>query len=338
MIEKQRYFISEYAEDYFFHGGIGIIDAERVLQKKGFIAIRMPFHFSFSFGAKLSRLWYCLNLLRSVKPGSRVVFIHPLHAKLNKWLVRRLVKRKINVICMIGDINGLKDGDEDLLAEEIKELKRFSNFIVHNQAMKNWIEEKFPGSKSEMIEFFDFLTSPIEVKRNKEDRIVFAGNLDKSKFLEELHNLSPHFNLYGPGITHTMLDQANVEYHGIIDPYELPAKLTGSFGLVWDGEGITGLKGSLGSYMQFISHHKLSLYILAGLPIIVACHAGSAMLVEKYRIGICVNSLQEVQSRIAQITDANYQQMIGNMKPLAMKIAAGNCLSSALDRMMEKGS
>ena len=50
----------------------------------------------------------------------------------------------------------------------------------------------------------------------------------------------------------------------------------GSFGLIWEGDSIEKPSGSLGRYIQYISHHKLSLYILAKLPIIVAASAATA--------------------------------------------------------------
>ena len=105
-------------------------------------------------------------------------------------------------------------------------------------------------------------------------------------------------NVYGEGITSRMLSQKITRYKAVVEPALLPATIEGSFGLVWDGDSIYGMNGSLGNYMQYISHHKLSLYILAGLPIIVSCSAGSAPLVKRYKIGFCVSSLLEINNKI----------------------------------------
>jgi len=123
---------------------------------------------------------------------------------------------------------------------------------------------------------------------------------------------------------------------GVIDPYQLPIQLQGSYGLVWDGNSAFGMEGSLGNYMKYVSHHKLSLYILAGLPIIISQTAGAARLVEQYQVGFCVKSLEEVKMKINSITAGQYQQMMDNMKSLAKKIANGCCLSTALDRLEKK--
>ena len=337
MNKRPLYFIREYAEDYFFHGGIGIIDAERILESQGFQPIRLPHHFNFSPWAKLSRFWFCLKLILNLERDTIVVFIHPLHARLNKWLINSLHRKKITVICFIGDINGLKDGDPQLLKEEIGQLSKYQFFIVHNQGMLNWLNQVLPGKKAAMIEFFDFLTPPLKKQKKVDKKIVFAGNLDKSKFLADLEKISLQFSLYGPGITTAIMDQPNVHYHGVFDPYELPANLEGSFGLVWDGDSIYGMKGSLGDYMQYISHHKLSLYILAGLPIITSCTAGAARLVEKYKIGFCVNGLVEINAMLERISPSKYQEMVNNMLPIANRIANGNCLSTAIKELIETG-
>src|SRR2546421_3069182 len=284
MKPKHLYFIREYAEDYFFHGGIGMVDAEKILIREGFKTIRLPFHFSFSLRAKVARLVFCLKTFISLPDHAVVVFLFPLHARLAKWLIKMLShKKNTRIICFIGDIDGLKDRNKVLLQEEAKELRRFRFFILHNQGMLNWLKQVVPNFKWEMIEFFDFLTSPAKKERRKDKTIVFAGNLAKSKFLAQLQTVDLLFNLYGPGITRQILEQPNIEYKGIFDPYTMPEMITGSFGLVWDGESAEGIQGSLGDYMQYISHHKLSLYILAGLPVITSCSAGSSELVDKYK-------------------------------------------------------
>jgi hypothetical protein len=170
---------------------------------------------------------------------------------------------------------------------------------------------------------------------------VFAGNLAKSSFLEQLYLLKEkrqglHFNLYGPGCTDAMKSQRNVTYKGTVNPYDLPAKIEGCFGLVWDGDCIDKPGGSLGDYMLYISHHKLSLYILSGLPLIVPETAASARIVKKYFIGITINSLHEIEDRINDVSAGQYQQMRKNMKPLAEKISKGNCLGNALKELMKE--
>lgn len=327
----KKFFIQEQANATFLHGGVGIVDAEKILIAEGYQPLRFPYHFSFSFIAKVARLFYLMKLAMNIPNSSVVVFIFPMHARMNRMLIDLLRrKRDVKIICFIADIDGLKDGNDILLEKEIRYLKKFRQFIVHNEAMKEWLENSMGEKKVAMIEFFDFLAKPLQPQRSKSYTLVFAGNLSKSGFLSRVEALPLKFSLYGQPVSREMIEQTNVDYKGVYDPYELPSMLEGSFGLVWDGESAEGMGGSLGYYMQYISHHKLSLYILAGLPVITSCHAGSAQLVKKYGIGFCVDDLRDVKSMIDDISEEQYQAMIFNMKLLAKRISEGGCLKKAL--------
>jgi hypothetical protein len=337
----KKYFIQQYMQEEYLHGGVGCVDAERILLAKGFKPVCFPYHNSFSFWAKISRFFFLLKMFFAIKKGSAIVFLFPVYAGMNRILLSLLRRKNVQLVCFIADINGLKDADEIVLQKEIVFFCRYGYFIVHNEKMKQWLCGQVASVRIvSIIGFFDFLAKPVTRQRNISFDIVFAGNLEKSTFLEKLHLLNKdqpglHFHLYGAGETETMLDQKNVTYHGVENPYQLPGKLNGSFGLLWDGDTIDKPGGSLGHYMQYISHHKLSLYILSKLPIIVPATAASAPLIEKYKIGFAVNNLYEIEDKIKRLPAAEYQQMQINMHPLAEKISKGECLGNAIDEIMK---
>ncbi len=338
----KKYFIQQYTQQEYLHGGVGYSDAEEILTTNGFEPVLFPYHTDFSLWAKFSRFFFLLKIFFAIKKGSVVVFLFPVYARMNKLLLKLLRRKKVRLICFITDIDGIKDDDEKLLQKEIQFFKQHRYFMVHNEKMKEWLHQNVSvNCIAESIDFFDFLTEPVTKERNISFDIVFAGNLEKSLFLNDLHllekdNPSLHFRLYGKGQTKVMLAQKNVTYHGIENPHMLPAKLDGSFGLVWDGDSIDRPEGGFGIYMQYISHHKLSLYILSKLPIIVPATAGSAPLVEKYNIGFAVNDLYEIEKKINGISPDEYHQMQINMIPLAEKISKGECLGNAINQLMKQ--
>lgn len=338
----KKYFLQQYLQEEYVHGGVTNVDAEKTLLASGFEPIFFPCHHSFSAKAKISRLFFLAKKFNAVKKGSVVVFLFPFYATMNKLFIRLLMmKKKITLICFIVDIDGIKDRDPGLLKKEIRFFQKLKYFIVLNAAMQQWLEEKIPAAVSSAINFHTFLARPVYRERDMSFEIVFAGNLAKSPFLEKLYLLketSPdlHFNIYGPGPSHRMIQQENVMYHGIEKPYDLPDKLSGAFGLVWEGSSIDKPEGSLGNYIQYITHHKLSLYILSGLPVIIPATAGTAPLVEKYKIGFAVGSLHAIEQKIKNITLEEYRQMRVNMRPLADKIIKGGFLSSAVEEIMKQ--
>ena len=334
---RNKYFVQQFLQEEYKHGGVGGTDAEKVLLSLGYSPIAFPHHHSFSFGAKVGRLIFLLKLLLTLPKNSTVVFLFPVYASAIKFLLKILSKKKsVKCICFIMDINGLKDGDEKVLEEEIEFLNRFNFFIVHNESMQRWLNEHVKkDTVSANVEFFDFPANSSGQTRKPSPEIVFAGNLEKSGFLKNLPLLATSqptlkFNLYGPGMFSIDESFTNVRHLGIFPPHELPEKLVGSFGLVWDGDSVEQPSASLGHYMQYITHHKVSLYILSGLPIIIAASAGAAPLVLKYGIGVTVNSLFDIESAINKITEDDYKKMRENMKPIAERISSGAGLSKAL--------
>ena len=339
--QGKKYFIQQFLQEEYLHGGVGGSDAEKILLSKGFVPVVFPHQHHFSLKAKINRFFFLLKMVSRIKQRDRLVFLSPVHARMSKLLLYWLGKKKnVQIICFIADINGIKDGDERLLEKEISFFRRFSHFIVHNDKMKEWLYKNVSGNSVAMtIEFFDFLTKPVTPQSVPSYEIVFAGNLGKSQFTGKLHlleSISPalHFHLYGSGLPGEAHNQKNITWHGIKRPYDLPGRLKGSFGLVWDGESLDGPGGSLGNYMQYISHHKLSLYILSKLPLIVPATAASAPLVEKYRIGFTVNSLYEIGEKINKLPAADYYEMQNNMQQLAERISTGQCLGNVVDKLL----
>jgi glycosyltransferase involved in cell wall biosynthesis len=335
---KKKYFIKQYTQQEYLHGGVGVADAEKILLSLGFKPVAFPRHFSFSFKARISRLFFLLKMIFFIKRGSVVAFLFPVYARINRLLLWFLHMKGVKLVCIIADIEGLRDADEMLLKKETRQLKSQRYFIVHNNRMKSFILQLVPGSVCSVLNFFDFLAEPVQTKRTNGYWIVFAGNLEKSKFLSSLDKMADpglHFNLYGPGPDEKLLLYKNVSYYGIHKPYDMPSVVQGSFGLIWDGESIDSCTGGYGEYLRYNSQHKLSLYILSGLPVIIWDKAATAELVKQYKIGITIKHLNEMADKINALTDDEYQQMQNNMQPLADRISKGECLGNAIDELMK---
>lgn len=340
MAFKEKYFLQQFIQEEYLHGGVGGSDAEKVLLGMGFKPLAFPHHHKFGLGAKIARFYFLARTLLRIRNGSLIVFLFPVYATMARLLLNALSGKKgIRCICFIMDINGLKDGDEQVLREEITMLKKFRYFIVHNEEMRTWLLKHVSGQAlSSTVEFFDFLASPANISRAVSREIVFAGNLAKSGFLKNLPLLATsqpqlRFNLYGPGMFALDESFSQIRYFGVFPPHELPSRLEGSFGLVWDGDSVERPSASLGHYMQFITHHKLSLYILAKLPIIIASSAGAAILVKKYSIGLTIDSLFDLEQTISRVSLEEYRQMQENMTMLAERISRGKFLQEALEQL-----
>jgi hypothetical protein len=340
--KSKRYFVQEHLlRNNIYDGGIGNKDIERVLIREGFKPLLFPFHFDFSLKAKIMRSFYLFRLLFALPSRAVIVFQFPLYARIHQLLIRMLgrFRSDLQLICFITDINGLKDGDQHLLRKEIRFLKSLRLFIVHNKAMADWLLQQNSQAKTAAVGFFDFLAEPFTGTRQKSHSLAFAGYLDKSAFVKHLQDVQGlMFHVYGPMNSRMITESSVVLYHGVLQPQDLPESLQGSFGLIWDGESVAGLSGVFGDYNQYISPHKLSLYMLAGLPVIAHENAGAAALIRQYRIGFTVQSLPEIEQRISSVSEVDYQEMRRNCLHLAGLISKGRCLPEALAQLTNPSS
>ena len=334
----KKYFIQEHLQREAFHGGIGNIDAEKVLVSLNYKAIEFPGYFDFSIKAKWQRFIHLFKTFVSVAAGDMVVFQFPLHARIHILLVKLLRIKGIHIVCFITDLEGLRVKDAAMLAKDKKALRRFSLFISHNARMSQWLRSQVPRANIAEIGFFDFLTTPVNRHRKKGPQIVFAGNLQKSPFIQHLEQLTgfcPNitFLIYGPDYPAHLSFPKNAVYKGIFPPYDIVHHLEGSFGLVWDGPSIESCTGIFGEYLALNSPHKLSLYIMAGIPLIVPKMSASAGMVEQYGIGCTIDRLADIETVINTISDAAYETMVNNTRSLAADISRGKCLQQALHHL-----
>ena len=246
-------------------------------------------------------------------------------------MLGKLKRKGARIVFIVGDIDGLKDNDAALLEKELTLLALADSVVVHSDTMKAWLQSRLPHVHARVLGPFDFLTAAVDRNREKSMEVCFAGNLGKSGFLNDLSAIPDiHFHIYGedfvPGLSHAR----NCSIHPAFDPKDGPATIQGSFGLVWDGDSIDRLSGTLGEYAQYIFHHKLSLYILAGMPVIVPASAGSAGYVRENGIGWTIDSLHQLPALIQRVTREEYNEAVERMKPVANEISEGAHLRAAL--------
>jgi hypothetical protein len=184
-----------------------------------------------------------------------------------------------------------------------------------------------------ILTLFDYLTQSNNVFREANIySCVFAGNFQKSKFINQLvndksWNLTTYF--YGRGCPQ-IAENSNFHYEGEFEADDI-SQIKGAWGLVWDGDSVTTCDSSLfGSYLKFNSSHKTSLYLVTEKPIIIWSKSSLRNFVIENGIGIEVDSLLEIPSLLPSITDNQYSQFVANVKKISEKLRTGGYLTSCL--------
>ena len=166
------------------------------------------------------------------------------------------------------------------IAREISSLNRNDLIISHNARMTEWLRTNGLTTQVVDLDIFDYHcdskgnnTTP----RAEGDpyRLVFAGVLERRKndFLYQLDDLGAKSylcNLYGIGFDPADLPSKSlIHYRGVFPADEIVDRIEGDFGIVWDGISVEECAGSFGEYLKINNPHKTSMYLRAGLPVII---------------------------------------------------------------------
>lgn len=219
--------------------------------------------------------------------------------------------------------------------EEKQILARCDKIIAHNGEMKRFLTDKgIHGKKIIELGIFDYLTEEKGIQeRKKEQTVCIAGNLapEKAGYIYALGDLGVTYRLYGPGFAKA--EEKNLQYMGCLAPEELPGKLDAAFGLVWDGSDTGTCGGAYGEYLRYNNPHKTSLYLAAGIPVIIWEQAALAGFITGSRVGMTVASLAEIPGKIAGLSEEAYKDMLQNTGKISEKIKEGFYLAKALEQI-----
>jgi hypothetical protein len=191
-------------------------------------------------------------------------------------------------------------------------------------------------TKMNVIHLFDYYSAdammPLEDTLNRKNEIAFAGNLEKSKFLELLmkHTFQDvNIMLYGLKGNRNLEGNANIQYQGVFLADHTGVVKAG-WGLVWDGDCLGTCSGILGNYLKLNASHKLSLYLSCGIPAIVWKESALAGWLTERHVALAISSLEDVESAIASVTDADYKEMVIAARQLGNRLRGGELLKEQL--------
>lgn len=322
-----------------FHAGSKIsADLSAIMEQMGHEYRYFPY---IRINRNLRRLIYPFFPVKyalSFHRGDEVVIQYPFdmdHAAVRtmlKMAAPLLRLRGVKSTAIIIDLESVRWNSGTDLTEDLEMLNLFQKVTVHSPEMKQMLIDA--GYKGEIVVMglFDYLVSaPYTGERHNSGDICFAGNLGKSGFVGKLNDVDGdvRFNLYGKGFPEGLASD-KVRSCGVVSPDDVSV-FEGSWGLVWDGDEVSEFSGSLARYMRFNAPHKASLYVSAHLPLIAPSGTAVGNEVLRRGIGITVDSLNDISSRISAVSDAEYDRMLAELDVFAKELNGGAHLGRSID-------
>lgn len=291
------------------------------------------------------------KLEAALNKGDVVIYQHPTYGKrvASKMIRRIQKKRKCKFIAVVHDLESLRGGIQGVISSnkkteyygDTKLLNAFDAVICHNDSMKKYMVEVIGLDEKKLVclNIFDYLsdyTRPIQNKLSN-PTIAIAGNLALGKcayiydICTEKYNKNLLVNLYGNNFESSKARDERLKWNGSFAPADLPSHLECDFGLVWDGNSADTCTGNTGNYLRYNNPHKTSLYLSAGIPVIVWKKAAIAEFVINNKVGIAVENLHELDALIGNMKDSEYRDMCENVLHIAEKLRNGKYFYEALD-------
>ena len=350
----EKYQIVEIRDDKYTAWGKAPGDVAEIAESCGFRRLTVRQHASGS--SLLSKVKKRIGFyqdwkkaLRTMKDGSLLLLQFPFH-DLYYFYDRYLLEAKrrgIRLVYMVHDVERLRGSFNSPRHEKELEfmMKHADKVIVHSEVMRDFFvgELQMAPGKVITLGIFDYLCKDRERDGEQSEGACFdtslyiAGNLNTSKtgYLNKLSELKDlHFELYGVNCPENLKKENNIHYNGAADPAELPNLLKRGFGLVWDGDTLDTCSGFYGEYLRYNSPHKLSLYLAAGIPVVIWEKAAQAEFVRSHGAGITVSSLTEAAEKIEAVQD-QYPEMAAAARELSQKLREGYFTRQALKKAEE---
>lgn len=314
-----------------------VMDCNTIFKEKGYL------DYTFTVRNNKAKLPYYFFLFRqlirfffSLKRNSIVGIQYPLLSinSVFKYFIRVAKFKNVKFFCVVHDLEALRTGgkDKQKIAEEVSNINYYDAIIVHNSSMLDWLTAQGVKVKMIPLELFDYLADDFPSTNDGEeiDAIVYAGNLNKSKFIHHLKDLgNTSFNLYGPYTGKQTLNTASVKWFGEASPDNVPKIIKGRFGLIWDGEDIDKCDDVLGNYLRFNNPHKCSLYFAAGIPVIAPADSAIGKFIEENNVGFLIHSLKDIDERF--VDRSSYEIMKQKTTEIRKNIITGHYLKKAVD-------
>ncbi len=319
-------------------------DARQIAMELGFRKVVL-FHNGYPKPYILCELvWACMRTTWLARKNDTVFIQYPYYPSWVERLFLTLlhVGKKIKgykVTMLIHDVISLRqqvthpDRNLKSVSAEIQAWSWVDCAICHNESMLSILKKAHSFDKYAVLGVFDYLYEGPVCKRGYSERptVMIAGNLSHNKcgYVYKLGGIdNAIFELFGPNYSGE--NKRNVHYRGLFSSVDLIPHLDGQFGLVWDGDSIDTCDGDYGNYLKYNNPYKFSLYLAAGVPVIVWKESALAEFVKKTRTGICVGSLHELSICLFRISKQEYDDMIENITKIRRDIIAGNNLRKIL--------
>ncbi|MDR3140163.1 MAG: galactofuranosyltransferase [Tannerellaceae bacterium] len=332
-----NYYLSKNYTDITGAGNKAKTDIEKILSGLGYKNAGLPQTvYANKITGFILTLAGVLRMFFTLSANDRVAIQYPFK-KYYSFACNIVHFKKGKVVTVVHDL-GVFRRKRLTVDEEIARLNHADCLIVHNERMKNWLLKHGYAKPMVSLNLFDYLSSSANAGPDtcgETPVVIYAGGLSykKNRYLYSLDDIIStwQFELYGNGFEEEKIkNKKRFKYNGFCPSDRLIANVSAHYGLIWDGDSASTCSGNYGEYLKINNPHKASLYIRCNLPLIIWKEAALAPFITENRIGLCIGSIEELNTALPAVSVEEYGEMKKNVCAINARISSGYYLTNAL--------
>lgn len=331
----RRVYISKNYPGLSNGGTKGKRDMERIMDDMGFLNIgcRPTFTknkilgFLYTLRSVIVGLW-------NLKKGDNLILFYPFK-KYYSFICNIAHFKGAKLITLIYDF-GYYRRKRVTREQEKKRLSKNDYLLVVNKQMKQELLDQDYKMPIGIFHLWDVLsdssdTQPIEkTKLSEPIEVIYAGNLKPGlhDFMYMLDKEYPpqnyKYTIYGTKFAEgQLINEDKIHGVGFVPTDDIIKTTTGDWGLVWYGNSIWEIDGAYGEYLKLTTSHKPCTYMRCHIPVISWSQAAFADFVKENNVGICVDSLNQLDEILPKISQEEYNVMKNNTIEISKKLENG---------------
>ncbi|QBO35181.1 hypothetical protein EQG49_01280 [Periweissella cryptocerci] len=223
--------------------------------------------------------------------------------KADQKLIKHFKKNGARIIIVTLNVDYLRyeDVDSQLVVDTFNNV---DVIITLSRKMQMRLAEDGVLTPMILLELHDYLATGAARRPLFEKHLIFAGSPYKAEYLQNWANTTPVDVFARPeAINDEELLANNVTYVGYLHPDHIAKVLNYGFGLAFDEDSATG---NFAEYQTMNLSHKVSMFLAAGIPLILNAKAASAPMIEAAHAGVLIGSLDEIDDVMYNMTEQDY--------------------------------
>ncbi|MCK8606209.1 beta-1,6-galactofuranosyltransferase [Leuconostoc citreum] len=277
-------------------------------------------------------------VLSVIQPGDLVVVQFPMWMHLNfqaEFFDSIKNIESVRMISLIQDIptwmftkGNDYDRDNDFW---LNQLKKFDLIVVANEKMANKLREDGVIVPMVTMGIWDYIYQGPRKDKLFKKKLYYVGGRD---IVDIDYTCSTPLHFYNKNTEKKVLDCGSVTWNGRKPSDEIVAEIDGGFGIVVSDNIKEKSNMNFVYYNQFNNPTKLSLYLAAGIPLIVSSKTPHAAFVKEHGIGLVVDDLNDIDQMLATMIALDYQKLINRVIPWQKAVCEGYFVKRALMAMI----